>query len=491
MTVATTHKLLAEVPSLPVASSLAALVARHVAIGPGVLLALAVVLRLPVVMGGQIDSNDEGVYWESLRAMAAGHQLFAEVYSSQPPGFLLLLFPFFELLGKTLLAARLGVLLIFLAGLLGAYWAASRLGGRTAGLLAMAVLAADPISIQESVALQADAPAVSLALVALALATRARTGGSGSLPAAAGAGALLALGVLVKPLAAAAGPALVLALLPVPLRWQVGLRNLGLVMAGGLVMAAAVLLPFAGHWQQVWDQSVGLHLTARGAQLGGIDAYVAHSELPLVALGTVGLLVSLRRAPQLAAVAGLWGATAALMLAVQRPLWSHHLVALSAALALLTGGLAHVLPAHLRWAVGVTAAAMLLAGSGRALWVAQPRVSDATLRPAAARLDAVTSPTDLVITDDQYLVALAGRNTPPELVDTSMVHELIPHRGRTILSGDLTAADVEVIAQRSDTRAFLFLSDDRLAQLPGLEDWVRTHYPRREQLDAHRVLYLR
>src|SRR5262245_65020051 len=54
--------------------------------------ALALALRAPLVAGGQVD-YDEGVYWESLRALATGHALFTSVYSSQPPAFLLLLLP--------------------------------------------------------------------------------------------------------------------------------------------------------------------------------------------------------------------------------------------------------------------------------------------------------------------------------------------------------------------------------------------------------------
>ena len=42
------------------------------------LLVVAVVVRAPLLGGGQID-YDEGVYWQSLRALADGHRLFTEV----------------------------------------------------------------------------------------------------------------------------------------------------------------------------------------------------------------------------------------------------------------------------------------------------------------------------------------------------------------------------------------------------------------------------
>src|SRR5438874_9039048 len=66
------------------------------------------------------DGYDEGVYWQSLRAMAAGHALYQSTFYSQPPIFLLSLFPTYMLFGQTLWAARLGVVLVSVLGLIGA-----------------------------------------------------------------------------------------------------------------------------------------------------------------------------------------------------------------------------------------------------------------------------------------------------------------------------------------------------------------------------------
>src|SRR5215470_20269008 len=97
-------------------------------VNPGLLalvavLMAAVAVRVPILSGGQID-YDEGVYWQSLRAVAAGRPLFSSVYSSQPPGFLLLLTPAHLVGGGSIVGDRLGILAFSLAGLVGA----SRLG---------------------------------------------------------------------------------------------------------------------------------------------------------------------------------------------------------------------------------------------------------------------------------------------------------------------------------------------------------------------------
>src|SRR5215471_3364502 len=294
--------------------------------------AVALALRAPLLGGGQID-YDEGVYWQSLRAVAAGHALFTSVYSSQPPAFLLLLLPGHLVSGGALVADRLTVLVLALAGIAAAGRTAGLLAGRWAGVLAAALLAADPLFFRESVTVQAEGPAVALALVALAAAAEARhRGGRAALPLAAASGAALALAVLTKLLAVAAAPAL-LVLLAWPAPGSRALPRLAGAAAGGVVVTAAVLLPFVHAWPELWRQVVGLHLGARSLPLGGLDGQTVAREVPVVALGTAGFAVAARRAPPLAAAGAAWVVAAALVLAVQHPLWPHHVVVVTVPLA--------------------------------------------------------------------------------------------------------------------------------------------------------------
>jgi hypothetical protein len=450
-------------------------------------LAVAVAVRIPLLGGGQID-YDEGVYWQSLRALAAGHRLFSSVYSSQPPAFLMLLLPAHLTLGGSLPAERLTGLVLALAGLVAVYRTAELLGSRWVGVAAAALLSADPLFFRESVALQADGPAISLAAIAIALAaeSRSRAGWAGAGLAAAG-GAVLAVGVLTKLLALAALPALAVvltvsppwsALRPPRARPASPLQRLAAAAAGGLAAAILVLLPFAAVWPDLWRQSVGLHLDSRSVPLGGLDAYTLLRELPLAALAALGLTVAARRWPLLALAGGAWTAAAALLLAAQHPLWPHHAVVLAPPLALLGGASAGLLQGWRPRAVG--AALLLIATAAAALYVRSLQAPDWSVRPAVTALRTTTTPDQAVITDDQFAAALANRSTPPELVDTSQVR---------VLSGDLTAAEVERIAERSDVRAML-LATDRLVKLPGLQDWLRQHYPEVRQIDPDRKLYL-
>jgi hypothetical protein len=83
-------------------------------------------------------------------------------------------------------------------------------------------------------------------------------------------------------------------------------------------------------------------------------------------------------------------------------------------------------------------------------------------------LQTYTQPNQLVITDSQFLVALAGRSTPPDLVDTSSVR---------VQSGYLTARQLMTDAARPQVQAILFYTGRlRLPQLAPFDTWVTTHY---------------
>src|SRR5262249_2852406 len=93
---------------------------------------------------------------------------------------------------------------------------------------------------------------------------------------------------------------------------------------------------------------------------------------------------------------------------------------------------------------------------------------DAKVEPAVSALRASTAPGDLVISDDQFATALAGRSTPPELVDTSLVR---------VKSGDLTVDELMVMAERWHVRAGRLVTD-RLAAVPGLGAWLAQLSPK-------------
>ncbi|HEX6800032.1 MAG TPA: glycosyltransferase family 39 protein [Ktedonobacterales bacterium] len=482
---------------------------------------LAVVLRVVSLGGGMLD-YDEGVYWQSLRAMAAGHPLFAQVFSSQPPAFLDLVYPFYALFGQSIAAARLGIVVYSLVGLAAIYVIGRAVAGRWAGLAAVALLAFDPAYLAESHTLQAEAPSVALALVCVALAVSAARA---QVPArrrvlAVLAGAALALGILIKLWdVVAVVPAVLYLAAPLfaSLRGPDGrlrrperaalmpalrttAENLALFALGALGAGILILAPYLSHWSDLWNQVVAFHIAAGHTSghglLYNLSLLLSNGlAYPLALAALVGFLLGIgardwRIAPPL-----LWLGASALLLLDQQPLFDHHRVLLLPPLALLAALAlplaARQAPVALRRGASVPiaplAATLLLVvtlltlGLGVASMRTDAAPPNGDQAQAAVALERLTVPGDVVASDDQYAAALAGRDVPPELVDTSQVR---------IASGYLTAAQLEAILTRDDVRAILF-SSGRFALIPGFTAWVQAHYTEVVDLGGGRGLYIK
>ena len=327
--------------------------------------AVALALRLWPLNHFSLDFQDEGAYWQSLRAMAAGHPLFSAVFSSQPPFFLLGLFPFYLLFGSTIEAARLGVALYSLLGLAATYYIGRVTAGRWAGVIACALLAVDPLYLVESHTLQAEAPSEGLALAGVALA--AVTMGRADAPRrwrAAASGAVIGLGLLTKlfDVAALVPAALYLAApLFAALRDEGGHRrdnvrqalrvvisDPALLAAGFVIACAAVLAPFFPVRGLVYDQVVRFHQVAQHidfagstdwrANLGIIrDTVVEYYATPYLLLALAGVVLAVWRRAWTVLPLLAWLVISLGLLVRQQPLLWHHVVLLAPLLAILAG----------------------------------------------------------------------------------------------------------------------------------------------------------
>ncbi len=349
------------------------------------------------------------------------------------------------------------------------------MAGPRPALLAATVSAFDPLLLRSSLTLQADVPAVALAALAAGLSVesphhRHRTRAL----LAAGAGAAAAAALLVKLTALP-----VLAGLLVVLLLRRDGRGLVFLALGGAVGVAALLAPVAANLEAVWRQSVAMHVSARALPIGGLWATwpvppAAKGPLALLAIaGVAGAL--LRRQFTFMAVAGAWMIAAVFFLALQRPLWPHHFVAAAAPAALLAGGAAKFFPERLD-RVGVLA---LASAAACALAVVLSTFAPPTGQ--VRRLHAILPPGRTVVTDDQFLAASAGYDTPPELVDTSRVR---------IESGALTLEEVSSATERSGVTAVL-LGSGRLQQLPGFMEWASVTFPRLVDIGSGHSLLLK
>ena len=505
------------------------------------ILALALALRL-WHLSALTDNYDEGVYLASLRAMRSGNALFTQVFSSQPPLFLLSIYPFVWLFGPTMLAARSGVVVFSLIGILAMYLLARQLGGTWAGVAATLLLACDHLFLIQSQSLEAEAPSIALMIAAVAAATyvdrypwqaSALSGVFTTLamlqkllfPVAASAAiALLFLGQLIifergqraQTLSGLAGSSRIARYLPCRQTIAHAAVLGGIYLLSLLLAVALVFLPYLGHLSAVYQQVVSFHLAAEQSfpstlsQNWQIIWHNFAADIPLVVLTLLGVIVGLLRRRWYVLIGGAWTLAALVILLRQAPLFPHHLVllipglALTAAIGLMPAPatftaeltalhrrLCRLLPSlsrhSTRLTLGVLPVMLVVGILALNLYtnldqpLGMPAGDAARLSQVADDLRLLTTPQQSVITDDQYIATLAGRDVPPELVDTSTVR---------ITTGYLTSDQVIAIAQQPQVGAILFYSG-RFQSLPAFTAWVVQHFHLARTYGQGQALYIR
>lgn len=484
------------------------------------------------------DSYDEGVYWQSLRSMSAGGSLYQQIFYSQPPFFLLSIYPFYVLLGQTLWSARLGIAVISLFGLVGALLLGKALAGRKGMLLALLLLVINPLYLAESQILQADAPSTALTLLAVGLAYLwwERPDGLIGYCLAILVAFTLALSMLTKLLVV---PALApIGLLVLARLWQIKQQTSAKpflsilpLLLGCLVFiltTVLLLLPFVHSLPQLWHMVVSFHTDARTDLLlssSKAEEYHLYTQQNATLIQNVlisllgasalyGTIVSLiqynwRMIPLLA-----WLAATIYIFWQQVPLLNHHMVAVIPPLVgLSVMGVAprpaskhpRIQRGRLLWSspVKTVLASKKLAFLKTAFKATSPRVnlimipttmlvlcqivinfqdirsffdtsylnahSQATQSTLhiAQDVQRVTKPDQLVITDAQFIVALADRNTPASLVDTSNVR---------IFTGYVTTQQLIKAALQPQVQAILFYNDRLDLMQPSFYNWVQQHF---------------
>jgi 4-amino-4-deoxy-L-arabinose transferase-like glycosyltransferase len=492
------------------------------------------------------DGYDEGVYWQSLRAMAAGHTLYQQIFYSQPPFFLLSIYPFYTLFGQTLWAARLGIAVVSLTGLVGAFYLGKAISGRIGALIALLLMMIDPFYMSQSQKLEAEAPSAGLSLLAVGLAYMwwENPEGAAGLWLAALCGISAALSILSKLLG-------VTALVPVGLLmlahlWRIWrrpraqrlsyARSLLLGIAAFVLTMLLFLLPFVGARHEFWAGVVTFHTAAaqqfKSTLAGNFPSMVHLLTSPTAIIALFSLLVALLRRDWRVLPLVAWLVATVLVLVNQAPLFHHHLVALippmialavvgispfiglSRLASLLSGNVRNTTAAkaaseadtlevqavsiqehqqNTRFAIApqvrsnvslllrtvgsiVTLVALLIVLiinlQGAQQYFQGERTQGASNNTqqgllVAQDLHNATHPGDLVITDAQFLVALADRNTPPSLVDTSIVR---------IDTNYLTLQQLIQAASQPQVHAVLFYTGRlSIASVTAFHAWVATH----------------
>jgi hypothetical protein len=451
-----------------------------------VILAFAFSLRVNDLEGPRSnfpDLFDEGIRAEQLLLMKHGFRPFRDIYASQGPLLLDVLYPLYAAFGGTLGAARLAVGVISLIGIAGCYWTARIIAGPIAGLLAAVLLVASPIYLEASRLALAEVPSIVPIVVALGCAVMyQRAGGLSWLLSAA---VLLALGILIKPMIVGAVIPVTIAVL---LRKGISKRDVALFFGTGLAVSTLIvaLLGPVDVYQQIVAYRVGDRANdsvdlAKNLDEVVIGPFRARPELTL--LGWLGGLAALLLGRRGIGVTLFLLSTYAVMLSYSS-LHPKHQVYLVPPL-VLAGGVGIGALLGLRGKGFTRIAGLIGAGALSCLAVAALLEAPAAIargttlvddvvdpdlhvydRDVASTLRIVLAPDRFVLSDHPYLPYLADRMVPPEMVD--------PSKGR-FRAGVLTSAIAIDSATSRDVDTVLFWSD-RFRRLTGFSQWVEANY---------------
>ncbi len=461
-------------------------------------------LRLPAFLATRHLVFDDGVYGASALAMRDGALPFRQVFSSQGPLFLPLVW-LADIAGlRTLNAPRLLSLASATVLVATVWWAARLLGlSRPAGLLAAGLVATSGSVLWVTGPITSDAPALALATLAVAVSLAYRR--APSLFLAVSAGLALGAALSIKSL-----------LLPavVPVAWALLADQAGghprspgrrhLIAAGGAATTFGLLASVPWGLADVWDQSVTYHLEVAGSRTPGANAAKVLStlgdrDLPflLVAVVAIILAVVFRRSagtslgarPELprsrdpgTALVGGWLLATVVVLLLEHPLWRSHVAQLVPAGSLLVAYAASRAPARpARVALGVALAVAIPYHAVRdstILWPRAPKGAE-----AAARADLATLPSGAwAISDEPGLVWRQGRRTPADMVDTSVLR---------IDTGRITAASVAAEAVDPQVCGVLVWSH-RFGRLTTLGSLLASQgFTEAARYGGPRVLYVR
>lgn len=429
---------------------------------------VAVLIRLPAFFADRSLVFDDGVFASSALAMRAGEVPFRDVFSSQGPVFLPLLWVA-DLVGlrtmdaPRVLAVAAGVLLT-----IAVYACARRLTTRDNALLAAGLVTTSGSVLWVTVPVNADGPSLALSVLAVAFALRYRD--DPRLRTAVWMGLAAGAAVSIKALSV---PAIVIAGLIVLLShrpMREGVRDAA--VSAGVAVAVYVVsaLPFG--IGRVWDQSYVYHQdshranTHTGAMSKILDTLWDRDLLVVIAVVLAGAAFAVRfvvrrRAGKpadrtlLVVVAGLvlWIVLVFALLVWEPAMWRAHIAHLVPPLALL----AALRPAP--WSVlavaGFVAAPFFVSNNQSILW------PDGYTGPEAAlvhRLEQLPSDA-LVISDDPGWVWRSGHRPPGALADTSF---------QRIDQGQITQSSLVKAAGAADVCGVISSSPTHFGRFEGL-----------------------
>lgn len=438
-------------------------------------------------------NGSEGVYWQTLRQMAAGRKLYSEIFYSQWPLFIELARLSRFLPGFDLYTARLILMLFSPLALYAAYRLGRKLISPRAGLITAGLLAIEPLFFNLSHQLTGEIPALALTLLAqqCLLDPPFRKPLLNTLAA----GVLFAIAIQIKILMALP---FLLTLLVFALFTR-GNQRLKVPLNLGIVALAINIFCL---WLFDWFNARGMEqlqgglvarflATSPGFDLPHLFATVlfsgdySRSFLFILAPGLLLALPVLYKDGRhlLVQSIALSAGVILLVLAFYIKLNTDHLLLYAPLCAFALAALAVRRPKGGEWALTYFATISLFL-SGEELGWGYPHARKREPLATKALVEA-TSENTVVMGNALFLITSAGRLTPPEYADFSAARAV---------SGSLSCAEFEKAFQNSEIKAFALLHKG-LHGLPCegrlVADVVKSYFPKLVYEDPRYFIFVR
>jgi hypothetical protein len=437
----------------------------------GGIFVLALLMRV-LSMNFVFGDYDEGVYIATLRSIAHGFPLIAKTYSSQFPLFFYMTLPVY-LLTHNIVFLRLVVALCSLIIIVLSYFLVSKYVCRRAAYIVCLYLAVNSIFLTVSRTFQLDIPWLCFTTISfffLLLFHEKRK--YWQLIASALA---FAASILIK-----ASPLFIPVLicyacyLVYKKRWQ---ATPYLAVYALISIACVIVVITPSNLMTLYHEAISI----RGASVGfppsvdTLKTLVRHEWIVMfLALGSVILFVWRKewRNNVFFVLSTVWLATTSVVFLFYNELFYHHLVFFI--LPCIFVGvfcieyIARFVPQVVIWigVVGILIYSSFVVTND--ISIIHPRVSsyDNQLQQVSIYVKAHASSSNFVISDDQLVLYLANRNTPPDEVDTSNVR---------IQHGQLSAQTLIHDTETYHVKVVVLVSG-RLVQIPAYVAYLRTHY---------------
>ena len=367
--------------------------------------------------------------------------LIKKLFFSQPPGFLLSVYPGFVLFGKTLQSARLTIGIWSLIGFLTILWISFELKNKWTGLLAISLLFLIPSYYNQILTFQSDILISTFSL--LSLAALIRFGKSLRL-------FWFIISVLFLNLAfwtkfdVTFFPSFVLALFLLFKEEKISTKNIFKLLLTFIMVSLGffIFLVFPFGIKEVFNNSILLRFQAATTSLSSFslfDYLKKDNILLMIILGSLILsFIKKNKFNFLIKIILLWSIFVLVIFIFYRPLFLHHLVILTVPTVLLFSLIVDYYFSNKKLYGFIVLVILIISLSNRIYITAKTssRLINNQQQYAVDIIKKYTKFDDVVVSDEEILNGLSGRLPPPALSDVSQVR---------INSNNLTSEDFKQI----------------------------------------------